>query len=175
MFKKWTIEKLKNKSILKNSLVLKLKENTIKYIPRFIEISDEIIPKKTPLTIYNLKDHIKFYAIDNKPILIELNTGEIFPFLMVVINYPGLLKSIKIYDVTLEAILRGADLMTRGIFGADINLKKGEIVQIVLDETDIPCAIGQLMIDGSQILERIDGIGIKILHTLRDGLWDVKL
>ena len=172
MFKKWKPENVKNHSVLKNSIVAKVKENSVARIPKISYIIDDLFPKKTQVFIYNLQDHVKFYVVDGKPILIELGYGEIFPFLYVSMQYPGLLRPVIVFDGALEAILRGADLMARGTFGVDETYQKGEVVQVVLEGEESPFAIGIMDMDGNGILARSDGVGVRIMHTIKDGLWN---
>lgn len=174
MFSKWTIKDIKRRANLKTALVHKLKESTIKSMPRFAEIADDLLPKKTPVIIHHLGDHITMYSIHGIVILIQLGDGTIFPQLKLPIEYPGLLPSVFCYDVAVEAILRGADLMARGTFGVDENFQKGQVVQVCLMNETVPFAAGIMAMSGNEVLKGPSGAAVKILHTLKDGLWEAR-
>ena len=175
MFLRFTLEKTKNRSQLKTGLVTKLKSQALKTMPLFNQIEHEILPKKTPVVVFNLEDHCKLYVVDNLPVLVELGYGQIFPHLRIAMNYPGLLRTIFVDETAARAILRGADLMAVGAYGVDESFKKDQIVQIVLVNEMVPLAISILLMDGEEILKRPPGAAARTLHTLKDGLWPLKL
>ena len=175
MFLRFTLEKTKNRTQLKTGLVTKLKNQALKTMPLFNQIENEILPKKVPVTVFNLEGHCKLYFVENLPVLVELGYGQIFPHLKIAMSYPGLLRTIFVDELAAKAILRGADLMAVGAYGIDDSYKKDQIVQIVLVGEKIPLAISILLMDGEEILKRPPGSAAKTLHTLKDGLWPLKL
>ena len=174
MFLKFTIEKSKNKNVLKTNLLAKLKVSAAQYMPLFPEIENEIFPKKTPVNVYNLGDHAKLYCVEGVPVLVQLGYGEIFPHLKIAMNYPGLLRTVFIDEAAAKAVLRGADLMAKGAYGIDDSFKEGQIVQMVLVGEKVPLAISILLMNGAEILKRPAGACAQTLHTLKDGLWPLK-
>ncbi|OHS97600.1 Translation machinery-associated protein 20 [Tritrichomonas foetus] len=174
MFNKWSINMVKRRANLKTSLANKLKESAIKSIPRLEEIIDEVFPKKKPVIIHHLGDHVTMYSVDGQPILVQLGDGTIFPFLKLPIEYPGLLRSVYCYDEAVCALIRGADLMARGTWGVDDTFQVGEIVQVCLMGEKTPFAVGMMTMPGEEILERNDGGAVKVFHILKDGLWEAK-
>ena len=175
MFLKFTLDKTKNRTVLKTALLAKLKTAAAKTMPLFPQISDTIFPKKVPVTVFNLPDHAKLYFVENSPALVELGYGEVFPHLKIAMNYPGLLRTVFVDETAAKAVLRGADLMAKGAYGVDETFKKNQIVQIVLVGQTVPLAISILMMDGEEILKRPNGAAAQTLHTLKDGLWPLKM
>lgn len=171
MFAKWTPDMAKKRSNMKTSLVARLKQNAFKYVPRLAEIADEIFPKKVPVVIHNLGDHVSLYSVNNVPLLVECGDGTIFPHLKLPVEWPKLLRSVYCADCAVKAILRGANLMARGTFGADETYEKGEIVQIVLWGQKVPFAVGIMEMNGAEIAEGPDGAAVRVFHVLGDGLW----
>lgn len=161
----------KKRSNMKTSMVSRLKQSAFTYIPRLEEIVDEIFPKKVPVVIHNLGDHVSLYSVNKAPILVECADGTIFPYLKLPIEWPKLLRSVFCAPVAVKAILRGANLMARGTFGADETFQKGEIVQIVLWGEKIPFAVGIMEMSGAEIAEGPDGAAVRVFHVLGDGLW----
>ena len=174
MFIKWSTKDIKRRANLKTSLVTKVKESAIKEMPRFVEIVDEIFPKKTPVIIHHLNDHMTMYSVNGQIMLIQLGDGTIFPHLRLPIEYPGLLRSVFCFDEAVSAILRGANLMARGTFGVDETFNKGEIVQICLAEEKTPFAVGIMAMSGQQVMNKEDGAAVTVFHVLKDGLWEAK-
>jgi predicted ribosome-associated RNA-binding protein Tma20 len=125
MFLRWTVDKVKRRANIKTSHVAKLRSSAIKFMPRFPEIESAILPKKTPVIIHHLANHDFLYSVNGNPILVELANGVVFPFLKVAISYPGLLPKVFCYDEAVLALLRGAALMARGVFGTDEATKLG--------------------------------------------------
>lgn len=172
MFAKWTVDKVKTRSNLKTALVTKIKAQAAKSMPHFPEIEDEIFPKKTPVIIHKLENHIEIYSINGIPQLVQLGDGTIFPYLKIAIEFPGLLRSVYCYDGAMLALFRGADLMARGTFGTDETFQVGEVVQIVLAEEEHPFGIGIMQMSGEEIAQRPDGAAVHVLHLLKDGLYE---
>ncbi|KAH0790913.1 Translation machinery-associated protein 20 [Histomonas meleagridis] len=174
MFNKFTVDKVKRRANLKTSLVVKLCTSATKSMPRFNEIKNEVFPKKQPVIIHHLENRVMLYSAKGTPLLIELDDGTIFPFLKIAIEYPGLLKPVFCYDEAMKALLRGANLMARGTWLVNEKYEKGEIVEICLVGLRIPFAIGIMLMSSEEIAGRPDGAAVKVLHVLKDGLWEAK-
>ena len=174
MFNKWSVDKVKRRANLKTSLVSKLCTDAAKSMPRFAEIKNEIFPKKQPVIIHHLENRAMLYSAKGNPLLVELGDGTIFPFLKIAIEYPGLFKPVFCYDEAMMALLRGANLMARGTWLINETYEKGEIVEICLMGIRIPFAVGILLMSSEEIAKRPDGAAVKVLHVLKDGLWESK-
>lgn len=170
MFQKLPAEKLKKHTTLKSNLLTKLKNQAIKEMPLIEGIMDELFPKKTPVIVYSIEQHLKLYAVDNKPVLVELGTGDVFPMLRTAINYPGLLPVVYVDEGAVKALLRGADLMAPGIKMVPKEFAKGAIVQVHLLDCDQPFMIGQAEISSEEV-KGAKGLAIKNLTILRDALY----
>lgn len=172
MFKKLPAEKLKKRANLKTNLLQKLKQRAVQTMPRFQDIEDEVFPKKAPVIVYHLEEHRALYAVNDKPVMIELSHGELIPHLDIAIAHPGLLKCVYVDDGAVKALLRGADLKAPGIkqFGEDF--EEGEPLEIRLLETDIPFAVGFAVASSDSIKESGRDTAITIVHILKDGLWE---
>jgi PUA domain protein len=140
-------------------------------MPKFGDIEEDVFPKRVPVIIYHLEDHVSIYIIENIPRLVELGDGTILPHLQLAIEYPGLLKYVYVDDGAVRALLRGADLMAPGIKQFDETFEEGEVLEIRVLGTSIPFAIGVATVSSSSIAGG-KGLAIKIVHLLKDGLWD---
>ncbi|EAY07133.1 PUA domain containing protein [Trichomonas vaginalis G3] len=170
MFQKLPAEKLKKHTTLKSNLLTKLKNQAIKEMPLIEGIIDEIFPKKTPVIVYSIEQHLKLYAVDNKPVMVELGTGDVFPMLRTAIDYPGLLPVIYVDEGAVNALLRGADLMAPGIKLVPKEFEAGAIVQVNLLDCDHPFMIGQAQMSSAEA-KNAKGIAVKNLTILRDALY----
>lgn len=175
MFFKFTLDKAKNRKNLSSTLTNRLKAAATKSMPLFRDVSNDILPKKIPVTIFNLQDHAKLYFVENKPVLVELGYGQVFPHLRVAIENQGLLRTIFVDEEATRTIMRGADLMAPGAFGVDESFHKDEIVQICLIGQNAPFAICILEMEGEEIMKHPEGVAGTTLHTVKDELWTLKM
>jgi PUA domain protein len=164
---------IKNKQTLKTNLLKKLLNTAEKYMPNVpVKI---LFPKKKPVTVYHLENRVNIYSCEQKPIFAELNTGEIIPHLSIAISYPNLLPFVFVNEGAVRPLLRGADLMARGVIETPIPYDVGAVVEVRLQGTDIPFAIGVAVVSSNDTPKQTSGSAIKIAHCLRDGFWNVSL
>jgi PUA domain protein len=173
LFPKLGPDKLRKRAILKNNLVQRLKQEAAAYMTRFPEIEPDLFPKKTPITVFSLEDHVSLYAIDNVPILVQTGDHHVFPHLQVAIEYRGLLRHLYVDDGAVRALLRGADLMAPGIKEYDDSWEEGDILEIRVQGSALPFAIGIATIDSAAVPGG-KGKAVEIVHILKDGLWDLR-
>ena len=171
MFQKLGADKLKKHTTLKSNLLTKLKQAAIKEMPMIEGIIDELFPKKTPVIVYNIEKHVKLYAVDNKPVMVELNNGEVFPMLRTAIDYPGLLPVVYVDEGAVRALLRGADLMAPGVKQIPQAFQAGQIVEVHLLEQDTPFMVGLAKVSSDEIKEGKTGLAVQNLTILRDALY----
>lgn len=171
MFAKLPAEKLKKHTTLKSNLLTKLKQTAIKEMPMIEGIIDELFPKKTPVIVYSIEQHVKLYAVENKPVLVEIQNGEVFPMLRTAIEYPGLLPVIYVDEGAVKALLRGADLMAPGIKQIPKAFTAGQIVEVHLLDQDTPFMVGLAKVSSDEIKGGKTGIAVQNLTILRDALY----
>ena len=153
MFQKLGPEKLKKHTTLKSNLLTKLKQTAVKEMPMIAAIIDELFPKKTPVIVYNIEQHVKLYAVDNKPVMVEIHNGEVFPMLRTAIEYPGLLPVVYVDEGAVRALLRGADLMAPGIKQIPQSFQAGQIIEVHLLDQDTPFMVGLAKVSSDEIKE----------------------
>ena len=172
MFAKLDDSKLKKRANLKNNLLQKLKKEASKYMNGFEQIQDKIFPKKTVVVVYHLENHLQLYAVEGKPVLFELGSGQVFPHLYIAMTYPGMLPAVYVDDGAVRALLRGADLMAPGIKNMPDAFEAGQVIEIRLLEQTVPFALGVAELDSTEINNNTKGLAIKIVHILKDDLWN---
>jgi PUA domain protein len=167
-------DRLKRKQTAPNSTVQRIKRNATQAMPGFASIEDELFPRRKPVMSYTLEDHVILYAVDDIPLLVSLNTGEIFPHLRLAIEYPGLLQAVFVDDGAVRALLRQANLMAPGIKGKTAPFDSGAVVEIRLLGASTPFAIGVTQLSSDEITPDTKGVAIVVVHILRDGLWTLR-
>ncbi|KAH0793004.1 PUA domain containing protein [Histomonas meleagridis] len=172
MFAKLDENKLKKKATLKNNLLQKLKTEAKKYMKGFEEIEDKLFPKKTVVVVYHLENHLELYAVQDKPVLFRLGSGQVFPHLFIAMSYPGMLPAVYVDDGAVRALLRGADLMAPGIKQLPEPFEAGQVIEIRLLEQTVPFALGLAKVDSTEINANTKGVAIEIVHILKDDLWN---
>ena len=173
MFQKLNEEKLKKRTSLKNQLYQKLRESSIKSMPPIESIIEIIFPKKKPIIAYNLENHVKLYSCEGKACLVELGSGEVFPFIKLAIDYPGLLPCVYVDEGAVKPLLRGVDLMAPGIKSVPQEFEENTIIEIRLLQQSQPFAIGITSVSSKHLEQNKTGLAIRNLHYLRDGLYSI--
>ncbi len=80
-------------------------------------------------------------------------------------------KRIIVDKKSVEFISRGADVMIPGILHIDNDIKLNDYV-IVIEETYYkPIAIGQIIINKNEILEKSSGRAVKSIFYIGDLIW----
>ena len=172
MFAKLGPDRLKKRANLKNNLLQKLKNDTIESMPAFEGIWPQIFPKKSLVVVYRLEEHVSLYAVDEKPVLVQLNEGQVIPHLKIAMEYPGLLPCVYVDDGAVKALLRGADLMAPGIKKlGETPFEEKQVIEIRLLGTTVPFAIGIAKYGSEQITPDVKGLAITVCHIMRDALY----
>lgn len=83
------------------------------------------------------------------------------------------------YHVTVDMgavpyVVNGADIMRPGIRGIDMNARKDDFVIITEQNHGRPLAVGILLYDAKEIMERKEGKAVKNLHFVGDKMWELE-
>lgn len=127
----------------------------------------EKLDKKKKIELIETKDGVKIYLQEDKTIAIFLD-GEIIPPLR-----EECLEGLPRVIVDMGAvphIANGADVMAPGIRSAE-NANQDEIVVVVDEKYGKPIAIGKMIMNSREIMEKRKGKAIKNLHHVGDHLW----
>lgn len=133
---------------------------------KFPNICEKLDKKKT-IELIETKDGVKIYLQEDKTIAFIINE-EVLPPLR-----QEFLENLPRAVVDMGAvphIANGADVMAPGIRNID-NVKLEEIVVVVDEKYGKPIAIGKIIMDSKEILEKRKGKAIKNLHYVGDYLW----
>ena len=168
-------QRLKKRSNLKNNLLNSLKDTVTEQIPAIAPILPTLFPKKSPVIVYRLEDHVSLYAVANKPVLFETGDHIISPTLFIAMHYPGMLPAVYIDEGAVKAIFRGAFLMAAGVKEIPSQFPANQVVEIRLLGQSVPCALGVSQISSEELASQPKGQGILVLTFLRDSLYMASL
>ncbi|MEM1573750.1 MAG: DUF1947 domain-containing protein [Candidatus Methanomethylicaceae archaeon] len=127
----------------------------------------EKLEKKKMIELIETKDGVKIYLQEGKAIAFLINE-EIIPPLReeFLENLPKVIVDMG----AIPHIVNGADVMAPGIRNInDVNLE--EIVVVIDEKHGKPIAIGKMIMNSKEILEKRKGKAIKNLHYVGDYLW----
>ena len=78
----------------------------------------------------------------------------------------------------IKFVLRGANIMAPGLTSAggafEMNIEKGDPVQITAEGCEHACAIGLMSISSEELNSKPTGQAIESVHSIGDGLWKVE-
>ena len=168
-------QRLKKRSNLKNNVLNALKETAAEQIPTIAPILPKLFPKKVPVIVYRLEDHVSLYAVNNFPVLFETGDNYVAPTLTLAMHYPGLLPVVYIDDGAVKAVFNGAFLMAAGVKEVPSQFPANQIVEIRLVGQTMPCALGLCQISSEELAQKPKGQGILVLTFLRDSLYMASL
>lgn len=81
-----------------------------------------------------------------------------------------------IVDVgAIKFITNGADVMAPGVVFFDVNIHKGVIVSIHEEKAEAVIAVGLSLIDAQEFEKTKKGKVVKMLHYLKDNIWNLQL
>jgi PUA domain protein len=72
-------------------------------------------------------------------------------------------------------VTNGADIMAPGIVDADLTIKSDELVWIRDEKNLRPLAIGQSLMNGSEMVQSNSAKAIRSLHYIGDKFWKIEL
>lgn len=131
----------------------------------------EHINKKSVIELVEIAGGKRIYLQDGKPILIGLEK-TIMPSLAMP---QSLLETIPKVVVDMGAVpfmVNGADVMAPGIRSVADNVKVGDVVIVVDERHSKGLAVGILLMDRTEILQKKKGKAIKNVHHVGDEIWN---
>lgn len=129
------------------------------------------IDKKKAVERVELEDGERIYMQDGKPILIE-HGGKVMPALTAA---PAVLSKIAKVVVDMGAVpfvAKGADIMAPGIRSVTDGAKVGDVVIVQDEKYGKGLAVGILLMERGQILQKVKGKAVKNVHHVGDDVWN---
>lgn len=129
------------------------------------------INKKEDIELVEVAGGERIYLQDGKPILIGLERS-VMPSLAMP---QALLDTIPRVVVDMGAVpfvVNGADVMAPGIRSVADKVKVGDVVLVVDEKHSKGLAVGILIMDREEILQRRKGKAVKNVHHVGDDIWN---
>ena len=129
------------------------------------------IDKKKDIELVEVAREERIYLQDGKPILIGLEKS-VMPSLAMP---QALLETIPKVVVDMGAVpfvVNGADVMAPGIRSVADNVKVGDVVLVVDEKHSKGLAVGILIMDREEILQKKKGKAVKNVHHVGDDIWN---
>jgi PUA-domain protein len=147
---------MSRKQLSKSDIKKLLDEN--KYLEKFIS-------KKS-----NLAMDDNFLLIDNKPLFFTFE-NKIIPTLPILLKDITTLPQVIVDKGAIKFVVNGADIMRPGIIGCD-DFEKDSFVVIIEETYKKPLAVGQVLFNSKDLLEKKEGKVIKNIHFIGDLIWE---
>lgn len=178
MFKKFTKDDVHTRTNLKSSVAKTLKAKLVQQFPKLEEHIDEIIPKKTPVSLFKCEDKIQLYVVDNQ-ILFYQQFDDLIPELRIVHKYPDAFPKVQVDRGAIKFVLSGANIMCPGLTSPGAKLPDedwpvNKIVVIYAEGKENAMAVGKLSMSINDIKTINKDTGIELYEYLGDGLWHFK-
>lgn len=121
---------------------------------------------------------LELYIVEGQPAF-AIKGGKLIPHMKLLLSSFDKIALPRVYvdRGASQAILRGADLMVPGIRRVEGSFKPGDLVVIVDEQLGKPVAVGEALIDSTDIVNQAvkKGKAVRNLHYVGDELWNVKL
>jgi PUA-domain protein len=158
---------IKNRHSLK-SKDIKIFQNVLKNF-----YNNTFINKKSFVETADLEG-INIIFVDNEPSFM-LYENKIF-FTLYGLNKFKPEKKFVVVDMgAIKFVTNGADVMGPGIVDADKGISENDPVWICDEKHHKPLAVGIATINGEQMINKIKGKAVKVIHYVGDNLWNFSI
>ncbi|PFH33829.1 cell cycle regulator protein [Besnoitia besnoiti] len=174
MMKKFSLEEISSQNVAKSSAQRAIRAQILQQFPRLEPVIDDIIPKKTPLTLVKCQRHISLLANGKDILFFQSRDGPWVPSLRLVHTYPSMMPKMQVDRGAISFVLRGSNIMCPGLTspgGRMENVEAGHVVQITAEGKINACAVGVATMSTEQIRHENKGVCIETYTFLNDGLW----
>jgi len=159
--------------ILKNRHGLKSKDVKIFQNELKIFYDDNFFDKKSFVEIAEFEG-FNIIFVDTEPSFM-LYENRIFFTLFGLNKYKPKKKFVVVDMGAIKFVTNGADVMGPGIVDADKSISEADPVWICDEKHRKPIAVGIAIINGEQMINKIKGKAVKIIHFVGDDLWNFLL
>ncbi|KAH9582843.1 Malignant T-cell-amplified sequence 1, variant 2 [Schistosoma haematobium] len=153
----------------KNSIVKSLRTRLTEGYGIDIKMVDQILPKKDVVKHIKCHEHVDLYSdSDGEVMFFRQREGPFIPSLRLLHKFDrGAIKH----------VLNGSNIMCRGLTSPGARMTevpKESVVAVMAEGKTNALAVGITMLSTDEILSTNNGIGVKNIHYLNDGLWRLK-
>ncbi|RPA99403.1 hypothetical protein L873DRAFT_1843687 [Choiromyces venosus 120613-1] len=176
MFKKGFTGSSKTK--LKSSIQRNLRAKLVEQFPLLGPHIDEILPKKSQLSLLKAPERLSLYTLDNEVLFFQHHDDALFPSLRLVHKFPNCFPTVQIDRGAIRFVMAGAMLMCPGLTSPGARLpaegegyNAGKVVAVNAEGKENACMVGILKMSTDDIKKVNKGVGVETVHYLGDGLW----
>ena len=116
-------------------------------------------------------DGLNIVFVDNEPSFM-LYESKIFFTLYGINKYKPKKKFVVVDMGAVKFVTNGADVMGPGIVDADKNIVENDQVWVCDENYRKPLAVGIAVISGEQMVGKMRGKAVKIIHFIGDEIWN---
>mmetsp|Transcript_6570 Transcript_6570/g.10432 ORF Transcript_6570/g.10432 Transcript_6570/m.10432 type:complete len:186 (+) Transcript_6570:52-609(+) len=178
MFKKFTESEIRDSGKLKSSDQRKIRNAIADQYPLLVDHMEQIMPKKAEIQVAKCEGKINVVCIEHVPVFYNVRDGPYYPTLRVHHQYPFCMPTMRVDAGAIKFVLSGANIMCPGLTHKNVvdelaakPVPNDTPVAILAEGKDVSLAIGHTCMDSKDIIGVNKGIGVTVVHTLRDGLW----
>ena len=175
-FRKYSLDDVATMTKLKSSKQRELKRTTAESFPLLEPIVDELLPKGVMQEAKG-KGRIQFIVVGKTPLFFRAQHGPLFPTLRFLHKFPTMMKRVQVDKGAIKHLLNGSDIMSPGLVSEGGSLEgdidEGEAVAIYAEGKTHALALGIMNASADAIRASPRGVGIKMIHFLGDGLWNI--
>ena len=174
MFRKLDVAKLEQ---TKSSVARGIRGRIAEQYPQLEDedVLDELIPKKSVMTIAKTAEKNAVIVADGAPLLFQLRDGPYFPTLKTLHKYPDMMPKLRVDKGAIKFVFQGANIMCPGLTspGAQMHdeVEEDTPVAIYAEDKTHALAVGITKMSTKDIAKVNKGIGVDTVHHLNDGLW----
>ncbi|HUL39219.1 MAG TPA: PUA domain-containing protein [Methanomassiliicoccales archaeon] len=143
-----------------------------------VKALSEEISAKVGVAVFNVGDTVD-QAESSDMDLVFVN-GEVDGFIIEgkafltvrgLLKYPATRSFVTVDMGAIRFVINGADIMGPGIVEADVNVQPGDLVWVRDEKNRKPLAVGQALVNGSEMAAKKPGKAIKSILFVGDKLW----
>jgi len=113
----------------------------------------------------------EFYLVDGKPWLYE-EDGLLVPHLKLLLQKPGLLKTVTVDMGAVPFIVGGADVMRPGVTAIEGGISEDQLVAVIDERHGKPLAVGNALLDSADMETATSGKVVATRHWVGDKHWN---
>lgn len=143
-------------------------------------VARTIVPPKASVERIELDGDEELVAVNNQLALWKRRAPdaeapeahEWVPLLSLVLEHPGILKTVVVDMGAVRFVTNGADVMRPGVLEIDPTIEEGDVVKVVDVKNRRPLAIGKALGDAKDLEAQERGKIVANLETITDKLWE---
>lgn len=168
-------ESVSGSSQVKTSVQRAIKKKILAQYPSLEAELDIIFPKRTKTFVVKCKDHINIVVAHGEAWFFNIREGPYFPTLKLLHKFPDLLPTVQVDKGAIRFVMRGADVMCRGLTSPggnlDTDVEADMPVCILAEGKKMALGLALTKMSTMDMKTKNDGIGLTSVHYIGDGLW----